>query len=1082
MNTKPFRHWPIALIATISIIMLLLTFRFRVIYWQDQGFNPYGARFDFLSQFYEWNTHYGMGTLSLIGPVNILVDVQYALSLLAPPWLAEMLTIWVFMFLGSVGTYIYLSRRLRGHGVASTVAPILASLVYLSNPYWVDTGLWNPFQVVIVSAGLLPYLFILVDLVAEALRSRGTIPVRYLALTYVVGLLVFYNSNVFFSLVLLVLLPYIVAIIVSELRNLRLFAKFLSFLAVISLSLGVSALPLIRGIQIAAGSSGITSSSAVRSSWSDYVGSSFPLYKILLGRPWGAGASQFFSEFYSSPAFLVVAAAVIALALLPLMVRPARRASAAYFGLLIAFLAVVTLWNGVRSPFAALLRALFFEFPYLQIIRSTTTVLTFLAPFLISSLTGFGIFCALVSVKKRGWRIFAAILIAVIVAAYGYPMLSGNGLISSGVPAPQPRMGTAAPYLGVASTINSDGNLSTVVVVPPAAPEVSTESYYSLDIYYHLLNDKNIIDGGYISSTGAHDLYFDFFNWLTAVHLPVANYQQEVNISSSNPIWKYINFTPGYVASNLVFFYRNGTVIPSWLETYAPSHSPPYMLFWVKLPNLPAGSSMDVYVGIAGEGTNYYREYDGSVGEAPQLSPTYGEYDSGANVFNFYDDFAGTSLNAKLWNVSSATGYTVNNGLTVNPSGSVTSYASFSQGVIETYGNITPGGRNACCGGAWFGLAGDGYGIGVSLDSFNTSIINLIAPLPGNGAGTFWTYKGGMGVWSLIVPSPTSELLYGQFNYSNTVSVLINPGGEHLFGNHPLPIKFGVGINLGRSVGPFYWVRVRSLPTAGSMPVTLFGSLNNASRVQNLTMPQGVSRIERITILNEPYALKLLQILNAKYLVVEGDAVPYLYGTPNYNLSEILAGVSDLNLKIIYRYGNVSLYEVSGSPGLFYSPSRVYLANSSQIPDVLEQSWYNASDDAVLTPVSAFGNSAPQQLGAMEWAESNAARADILTLNGNPEAGFHLLVNASHPFVLVFSQEYDPRWVAEVNGAPVPRQDHFVVYGYANGWLVNSTGILRIYIYYAPQLALERLYAISFAISIIILGASALFLKKRLFT
>jgi len=110
------------------------------------------------------------------------------------------------------------------------------------------------------------------------------------------------------------------------------------------------------------------------------------------------------------------------------------------------------------------------------------------------------------------------------------------------------------------------------------------------------------------------------------------------------------------------------------------------------------------------------------------------------------------------------------------------------------------------------------------------------------------------------------------------------------------------------------------------------------------------------------------------------------------------------------------------------------------------------------------------------------ARADIISLEGNPQVGIYLLVNASHPFVLVFSQEYDPILVAEVNGAPVPRQDHFVVYGYANGWLVNSTGILRIYVYYAPQLALERLYAISFAISIIILGASALFLKKRLFT
>ena len=421
MNTRLFRHWPITLIAAISIIMLLLTFRFRVIYWQDQGFNPYGARFDFLSQFYAWNTHYGMGTFNLMSPVDILGDLQYALSFLAAPWLAEMLTIWVFTFLGSAGTYIYLSRRLRGHGAASTVAPLLASLVYLSNPYWVYSGLWNPFQGgMIVSAALLPYLFILVDLTAEALRSRGTIPVRYLALTYVVGLIVLYYSNVLFSLVLLVLFPYIIAIMVSELRNLRLFAKFLSFIAIISLSIGVSALPLMYDILILSQHMGITAPSIVSQSWIDYIGNSNPLYNILLGRiqPYISSAPpNFYLKYYMSQAFLIIAAGVVVLALIPLLARPARRISAGYFGLFIGFLAVVTLWNGIYSPLASLLKALFFEFPYLQIIRTTAPALSFLMPFLISSLVGFGIFCALVSIKKRNWRIFGMIMIAAIVVS-----------------------------------------------------------------------------------------------------------------------------------------------------------------------------------------------------------------------------------------------------------------------------------------------------------------------------------------------------------------------------------------------------------------------------------------------------------------------------------------------------------------------------------------------------------------------------------------------------------------------------------------------------------------------------------------
>jgi len=132
---------------------------------------------------------------------------------------------------------------------------------------------------------------------------------------------------------LLVLLPYIVAIIVSELRNLRLFAKFLSFLAVISLSIGVSALPLIYGILILSGHMGITVPSSVSQSWSYYIGNSNPLYNILLGRlqPYVSSAPPIsFLEYYTSQAFLIIAAAVVVLALIPLLARPARRVSAGY--------------------------------------------------------------------------------------------------------------------------------------------------------------------------------------------------------------------------------------------------------------------------------------------------------------------------------------------------------------------------------------------------------------------------------------------------------------------------------------------------------------------------------------------------------------------------------------------------------------------------------------------------------------------------------------------------------------------------------------------------------------------------------
>jgi hypothetical protein len=59
-------------------------------------------------------------------------------------------------------------------------------------------------------------------------------------------------------------------------------------------------------------------------------------------------------------------------------------------------------------------------------------------------------------------------------------------------------------------------------------------------------------------------------------------------------------------------------------------------------------------------------EFDGvQAGEAPTLPGTYAQYDNGANVFAFYDDFAGTSISS-AWNTVGAQGtYSVDNGLTM---------------------------------------------------------------------------------------------------------------------------------------------------------------------------------------------------------------------------------------------------------------------------------------------------------------------------------------------------------------------------------------------------------------------------------
>ena len=136
-------------------------------------------------------------------------------------------------------------------------------------------------------------------------------------------------------------------------------------------------------------------------------------------------------------------------------------------------------------------------------------------------------------------------------------------------------------------------------------------------------------------------------------------FQQMINVTSSDSGWTYINNTGNHFGQNVEFFYSNGTVIPSWLENYTSGHA----IWWVKVGSIAASSTLTIYMGFTTKTTNLFNNK--TTGEAPQLSSTYAEYDDGANVFNFYDNFAGTTLNTTKWTVISGTGYTVDNGLTV---------------------------------------------------------------------------------------------------------------------------------------------------------------------------------------------------------------------------------------------------------------------------------------------------------------------------------------------------------------------------------------------------------------------------------
>ncbi len=108
-----------------------------------------------------------------------------------------------------------------------------------------------------------------------------------------------------------------------------------------------------------------------------------------------------------------------------------------------------------------------------------------------------------------------------------------------------------------------------------------------------------------------------------------SSFQQMVNVTSSDPGWTSISSS--LFGQNVEFFSPTGQILDSWLENYTSTHA----IWWVKLPtSIPPGSSQAIYMGFAPASTNLFNTVN--IGEAPQLSSTYAEYDDGSNVFPIY--------------------------------------------------------------------------------------------------------------------------------------------------------------------------------------------------------------------------------------------------------------------------------------------------------------------------------------------------------------------------------------------------------------------------------------------------------------
>jgi len=318
----------------------------------------------------------------------------------------------------------------------------------------------------------------------------------------------------------------------------------------------------------------------------------------------------------------------------------------------------------------------------------------------------------------------------------------------------------------------------------------------------------------------------------SAKYIPITLTNSQSSITPT-PFQQLINIDPSTIGSsyfssdlgNIRFYADLAFTQPlyAWVES-GNSNTSTSTNIWVNLPNgIPANSSITIYMELLSVGT----EYDGVyMGEAPQLSPTYAQYDNGENVFNNYWNFAGTSLPSG-WGGS---GYTVNNGVTIgSANGDYVATTSSTYGlnpnyILDYYGTFP---SNPNISNAWFGYTTyDDYTNFVAFDENSYSGLcgssTPIVPYSQiNGTGqTPYDCSGALpapqtGVFSVYFASSTLGGYF--FNYASRGSYSAYPNVHLSIG--------GYNLNSQIAIGPFNWVRVRAYPPNGVMPSVSIGSI-----------------------------------------------------------------------------------------------------------------------------------------------------------------------------------------------------------------------------------------------------------------
>ncbi|QIW24510.1 hypothetical protein EWF20_10400 [Sulfolobus sp. S-194] len=537
LNEKRYGLLRNIIIGIISLLILLLSFKGHVIYYWDQGFIPYGTSNQLVDIFNLWIPQYGLGVLGgTINPFAIFIEIEYITSQFLPAWLSELLTIWIFYYLGGLGTMIFIEQILKFNEIKSIgkkISIIIPSILfYYGVPWWwFGGGLFNPIQWPdIVAEGLMPVLFIFTYKFFNKINS-DKIDFKIISIIYVIFILLIYNFNVWNLILLLVYVPYFTYLLIMKIKNPKNFVFSSIIITFMGLSIYLALKPFIFLTTLYANNFVRLNIQTLNSSLKIYEQSSLPIFSVLispvLSPIFGGFVKQplFLFRYYQDILYLVISVIISILLFLPLLNRKCFIYRIYLVFLSILILIILNFWMGMYSPFFYLMKYLFIHVPVFVILKYPWIALDFVMPFVLTILFSSSIYIVTNQIKNLKRVYLSAILLTLISISYGFPVLVGYGIktpiyFPNG---PSPYLDNISSYNYISDIINSDNNLTTVLVLPPTYSLYTTKEYLGLDIYYWLLNNKNILDGGYLTNPSTYSLYWTFYSALLKHDKVLAN-------------------------------------------------------------------------------------------------------------------------------------------------------------------------------------------------------------------------------------------------------------------------------------------------------------------------------------------------------------------------------------------------------------------------------------------------------------------------------------------------------------------------------------------------------------------------------